>query len=318
MIYIEPHAGPAPIEQVIADARHSVDLSVYYLSSRPILQALAAAHARGVDVRVLLDGKPYGMRPGLVQKEWRAVRATGASVQRAPARFEARPGRYAFLHNKYVCNGHRCAIGTANYDYSAFHYNREYIDVTRNPAVVQAARTVFQADWTNRPAGTLPHRILVLSPGSETRIAAIIDQPGPVSLESEEMGNDPQILQAIAAKGRLARIILPAGISPTDQRNVRWLRARGVQIRLLPKRPIYLHAKIIVGPNISFIGSENYSRSSLDLNREMGMRLRNPAERRILQAQFDRDWAAAARSTSAEYRRRDDRYEPHWHRTYGR
>ncbi|MFA5732325.1 MAG: phospholipase D-like domain-containing protein [Acidithiobacillus sp.] len=55
MLYIEPHAGPAPMVQVITDARHTVDLNVYYLSSKPILSALRRAHARGVNVRVILD-----------------------------------------------------------------------------------------------------------------------------------------------------------------------------------------------------------------------------------------------------------------------
>jgi phosphatidylserine/phosphatidylglycerophosphate/cardiolipin synthase-like enzyme len=41
--------------QVITDARHTVDLNVYYLSSKPILSALRRAHARGVNVRVILD-----------------------------------------------------------------------------------------------------------------------------------------------------------------------------------------------------------------------------------------------------------------------
>ena len=35
MLYIEPHAGLAPIVQVITDARHMVDLNVYCLSIYP-------------------------------------------------------------------------------------------------------------------------------------------------------------------------------------------------------------------------------------------------------------------------------------------
>lgn len=63
MLYSEPHAGAAPILQVIDLARHAVSVGVYYLSDRPILRALQAAHARGVNVRVIVEGKPYGMKP---------------------------------------------------------------------------------------------------------------------------------------------------------------------------------------------------------------------------------------------------------------
>ncbi|MDD2749879.1 phospholipase D-like domain-containing protein [Acidithiobacillus sp.] len=36
-------------------ANHAVSVGVYHLSDRPILQALKAAHARGVDVRVIIE-----------------------------------------------------------------------------------------------------------------------------------------------------------------------------------------------------------------------------------------------------------------------
>nr|WP_226827518.1 phospholipase D-like domain-containing protein [Igneacidithiobacillus copahuensis] len=288
-MYIEPNAGSAPIVQVIDQTRHSVDLNVYYLSSRPIMAALKAARARGVNVRVILDGKPYGMKPWQVRKEFHAVAALGAEVHQAPARFE---DRYVYDHAKYVCNGHECEIGTANFDWSAFHRNREYLFVTRNPAVVTAARAVFHVDWTGQHAGTGPRRALVLSPGSERVIASVIDQPGPVDIESEEMGDDRTILNAIAAKGRMARVILPASISEQDKRNVAWLESHGVQVRLMPKRPIYMHAKMIVGGKDAFIGSENFSESSLNRNREMGLLL-NGSDIAKLQAQFDRDWSRA-------------------------
>ena len=96
MLFTEPYAGPAPIVQVISSARREVSLNVYYLSSRPILDALRAAHARGVAVRVILDAHPYGMKPWMIQKEVRAVQATGAALHWAPPRFEAAPGRYVF------------------------------------------------------------------------------------------------------------------------------------------------------------------------------------------------------------------------------
>ncbi len=59
-LYIEPIAGPTPIIQVIQSARHEISAGVYYLADRPILKALEAAHARGVNVRVIIEGKPTG------------------------------------------------------------------------------------------------------------------------------------------------------------------------------------------------------------------------------------------------------------------
>ena len=292
-MYVEPQAGPAPIIQVIQQARREVSLEVYYLSDKPILRALQSAHARGVDVRVIVEGKAYGMKPWQVGKEERAIEATGATLKLAPYRFTSHGDRYAFMHAKYVCNGHECEIGTANFDWSAFHKNREYLYVTSNRAVVQAANAVFNADWNNRRAPAYAHRVLVLSPGtSASQLLQVIDQPGPIDVESEELGPYRPILDALAAKGKDLRLILPASINGEDQRDVAYLKAHSCQVRLLPKTPLYMHAKMIVGRSLAFIGSENFTQTSLEKNREMGLLL-NGSDIGKLQAQFDRDWAMA-------------------------
>jgi phosphatidylserine/phosphatidylglycerophosphate/cardiolipin synthase-like enzyme len=293
MLYIEPHASPEPIIQVIQSARHEVSASIYYLTDRPILNALHAAHARGVNVRVIIEGKPYGMKPWQVRKEEKAIEATGATLHLAPYRFESHGDHYAFQHSKYICTGHECEIGTANFDWSAFHKNMEYLYVTKNSSVVQAVNAVFNADWNNRKAPAFAHRVLVISPGtSAAQLLEVIGQPGPIDVESEELGPYAPILDALSAKGKDLRLILPANINSEDQRNVAFLRQHGCQVRLMPVKPIYEHAKMIVDRSLAFIGSENFTQTSLDDNREMGLLLNGSAVAK-LKVQFDRDWARA-------------------------
>jgi cardiolipin synthase len=88
-------------------------------------------------------------------------------------------------------------------------------------------------------------------------------------------------------------MILPATISTEDRRDVAFLEQHGCQVRLMPKKPIYMHAKMIVGNSLAFIGSENFTQTSLQDNREMGLLL-NGSDIGKLQAQFDRDWKKAA------------------------
>ena len=293
MLSIEPQAGPAPIIQVIHSSRRELDVGVYYLSDRKILRALAAAHRRGVDVRVIIEGKPYGMKPWQVRREERIIAATGAQWKVAPPRFTSHGNDYSFYHGKYCANGHEVEIGTANLDWPAFHRNREYVYVTRNTTVVQAVNAVFNADWHNRRAPAFAHRVLVLSPGtSAAQLLQVINQPGPIDVESEELGPYAPILDALAAKGRNLRMILPASINREDRRDVAFLREHGCQVRLLSKKPLYMHAKMIAGKALAFIGSENFTQTSLEDNREMGLLL-NGRDIEDLQAQFDRDWNRA-------------------------
>lgn len=134
---------------------------------------------------------------------------------------------------------------------------------------------------------------LVLSPGSEPKLAAIVAQPGAVEIEAEEVGDDPALLAAIERKGAAVRLLLPDRLSRTDRVNVAAMRRAGVQVRLLPVRPLYLHAKMIVGHSYGFVGSENISRSSLDLNREVGVVMTAPARLASLRFSFGKDWNRA-------------------------
>ncbi|MBU2753457.1 GTP-binding protein [Acidithiobacillus sp. CV18-2] len=294
MLYIEPQAGPAPLVQIVDQAKHQVDVGVYYLSDRKLLDALTAAALRGVQVRVIIDSKPYHMRPWQVHKEEREIRATGAELHWAPYRFTSHGDQYAFYHAKYLCNDTECEIGTANFSWSAFHHNREYLWVTHDPVLVRAVHAVFAADWEQRRAPAFTHRDLVLSPGTSVQqLLEIIQQPGPLDVESEELGKYSPVLDALAAKGADLRLILPATLSAEDRENVAFLRAHACQVRFLPEKPVYLHAKMMVGARLAFVGSENVSETSLQKNREMGVVLRDEALS-VLRAQFVADWAQAS------------------------
>lgn len=293
MLFIEPTAGPAPFVHFVDDADGPLDINVYYLSSSPILRAMAAAHRRGEVVHVIVDGHPYRMSRRLVASEIARIRATGAYVSVSAPRFDR---AFRFDHAKYaVCSG-RALIGTANWDYSAFHRNREYVLTTTDPSLVRALHLVFRADWDHRRAGRRPRTIaprLVLSPGSEGKLARVLRQPGPIDMETEEIGSDWGLLRALERKGANARVIVPGRQSPRDRQNVGELRHAGVKVRELPKRPVYMHAKMIVGGSVGFIGSENVSKASLKENREVGVLLEKPEQLENLRRQFERDWRAA-------------------------
>jgi phosphatidylserine/phosphatidylglycerophosphate/cardiolipin synthase-like enzyme len=293
MLSVEPYAGLAPILSVIHSAHHELDIGVYYLDDRRILHAVRDAVQRGVDVRIMVEPKPFGMKPWQVQKEVQKIEATGAHFQYVPSRYVSHGDDYAFYHAKYCVNGHEAEIGTANFDWSAFHRNREYLYDTTNPTVVRAVQAVFNADWNRQHAPAWTHRVLVLSPGtSAAQLLEVIDQSGPIDVESEELGPYRPILDALAAKGRDLRLILPASINREDQRDVAFLRGHGCQVRLLPVKPVYMHAKMIVGHRLAFIGSENFTSVSLENNREVGVLL-DGSDLGKLQAQFNKDWARA-------------------------
>lgn len=297
MLAIEPQAGVAPIVQLIQHSRHEIDVGVYYLTDQKILDALQAARKRGVVVRVMVEPKPYGMKSWQVRKEAKAIQSTGAQFKWVPSRFVSHGSDWAFYHAKYICDGHEAEIGNPNFAWSDFHDARNYLYVTHNPEVVKAINAVFQADWTRTRAPAWTHQVLVLSPGtSVNQILEAIDQPGPISIEDEEIGPYAPVLDAIEDKGKLARVIEPSNISSEDRRVDHELKTHGVQVRLLPVHPVYLHAKLIVGPKLAYIGSENLTETSLERNREVGLLL-DGKDVAVLQSQFNTDWKMAEGNT---------------------
>lgn len=296
-LFIEPQAGTAPIIHLIAQAHHEINAGVYYLTDRKILNALKAARERGVTVRIMVEPKPYGMKPWQVRKEERAILATGAQFKWVPSRFVSHGSYWAFYHAKYIASGHEAEIGNPNFAWSDFHDARNYLYVTKNPTVVRAVNAVFAADWNRTRAPAWTHHVLVLSPGtSVNQIVRVIDQPGPISIEDEEIGPYTPVLDAIEEKGKLARVIEPSNINSEDRRVDQELEEHGVQVRLMPVKPLYLHAKLIVGRALAYIGSENLTETSLEKNRELGLLL-NGKSILQLQAQFDQDWVMAGGRT---------------------
>jgi phosphatidylserine/phosphatidylglycerophosphate/cardiolipin synthase-like enzyme len=55
-----------------------------------------------------------------------------------------------------------------------------------------------------------------------------------------------------------------------------------------------LHAKLVVADGIPFVGSQNYSWTSMTKNREIGLFVTEPTPQAAITAQFEADWRAGA------------------------
>ena len=105
-----------------------------------------------------------------------------------------------------------------------------------------------------------------------------------------EVLRDPELLAAIrdaARRGVRVRIV----VSPSDDfaTEEAQLAAAGVAIRY--SRTLYIHAKVIIADRErAFLGSQNLSATSLDLNRELGIIVRDPISLARLSRTFELDF----------------------------
>ncbi|MEA2513414.1 MAG: cardiolipin synthase [Thermomicrobiales bacterium] len=285
-IFVEPDDGRKPILDELAAARRSVDLQVYLLSDNEIINALIAADRRGVRVRVMLEENPFG-GPGNQPAIFARLEDNGVEVRWSP-------DPYRFAHIKtFVIDDAVAIIMNLNLTKSAFTGNREFAAITTRPAEVAVAEAIFEADWAG--SADPPDGDLVVSPSSSRRELLDLIEGAQTSLDIyAEVVRDAEAVVALAdaaERGVGVRLIVP-NEKDEDLRAVLFrLIDDDVAVRTLPG--LYVHAKLIVADErIAFIGSQNFTATSLDKNRELGLLVNDPALLHRLDQTFESDFAA--------------------------
>lgn len=282
-----PDAGSKPVLDLLNGAQKSVLMTMYLLSDRDVMDALKSARGRGVDVRVLLEAQPTG-NVTVNQQTMKDLQAANISVKTSNPAFR-------FTHQKSIVVDERLAfITTANLTRASFTTNREYGIIDSNPDDVAEMIHVFEADW-KRTSPTVSNANLVWSPSNaRSRVLSFIDgATKTLDIQAEEI-QDKQVEEAITnavKRGVLVRVITsPAtNANKIDQNSIERLGKANVQVRWV-KTP-YIHARMMVADNTrAFIGSENFSTTSLDSNRELGILITDSKIVQPLSSTFASDW----------------------------
>jgi cardiolipin synthase A/B len=132
----------AMLESALSGARHQVLAEIFTLTDPEVIEGLAAAHRRGVTVRVLLDpNQPYNRRG------YDVLRSSGVEVRWYPI------PRGALLHAKIGLFDGLLMLGSANWTWSGLEVNHELDIETQDPQAVAAYGSRFNSDWSRSPSG---------------------------------------------------------------------------------------------------------------------------------------------------------------------
>lgn len=298
-IFVEPDDARTPILNELNHAQCTIDVAVYLLTDEEVIAALEAAASRGVRVRLILEHYPYGGGGGQDDLADR-LRAEGIEVQWSDNQFR-------FTHAKYIVVDRQVAlILNQNLTKSSFTGNREFGAVTTDPEAATGAQLIFDRDWerNRQPVAAPP---LIVSPSdSRARYEKIIGEAR-VSIDLyAEVIQDPEIITALEAavsRGVRVRLIVNPSASADDTARIAELRSRGLEVRYATR--LYIHAKLmIVDGTTAVVGSQNFTRTSLDANRELALIVTDPLAVARCREIFATDWDAArqgrARNTSSD------------------
>lgn len=292
-LIIEPGAGgSSPFVTLIERARHRVELTMYELSDPAVESALAAAEHRGVAVRVLLNGGYYSHRD-----DKNAAAHAYLAGHGVPVRYSS--PAFAFTHQKTLTvDGKLSAVMTLNFTSVYYAADRDFAVLDGQPADVAAIEAVFDADWRSRAIS--PSRgtgDLVWSPGAGSALLRLIASAHHgLDVENEELADDDAVSALCAAARRGVDVRLVMTYATEWKPAFAQLGGCGAHVHLYHgEHPIYVHAKLIVADGRrAFVGSQNFSVTSLERNRELGIVTRDAAIVRGLSSTFDTDYAHAA------------------------
>lgn len=182
LLYPE-NALPELVRQ-IDNARNSIALACYLMENWTLARHLTGACARGVEVTILLEGRPVG-----------GVSENGAAIayhlQDAGAKvWTMRSGesfrRYDYLHAKYaIFDQERLFVSSENMADSSFGSNRGWAAIVESEQLCSYAESVFQRDLAAKGVDVFPlNTSLVRSEGGPGRLIGVLP-PAPIEFSAE-------------------------------------------------------------------------------------------------------------------------------------
>lgn len=287
-MWVLPQAGTTFLDAAVLHATKSIDLSMYVLSD-PVCEADLVARAKaGVLVDVVLNSAYNGRSENAPAAAY--LRQGGVHVTLAPAS--------QIFHAKYlIIDNATLYVGTGNLESYYYSSTRDFWIADKSSADVHAALATFVADYSNASAPLSTGASLLWSPGSTSGLVSLINGARhSLLVENEEMGDTSidSALEGAASRGVDVQVVMT--YSSEWRSALVNLRTAGVHVRVLPSSGLYIHAKVMCADcaNIdarAFIGSENFSTSSLVYNRELGVLSNFPAVIRVIRSTVLSDYA---------------------------
>lgn len=288
-LIIEPGAGFSPVYSLIDGARRSIDVTMYEFADTTAEHDLAAAARRGVLVRVILDHR---------EKDLNSAAFSYLSSHKVKVVWSW--SRFTYTHQKtLIVDGSKAVIMTANLTSEYYPTSRDFLVVDSDRADVAAITTVFSADFAHRAVSPGGGASLVWSPtDAQAKLLGLINgATSSLRIYSEEMG-DTTVEDALIRAAKRGVDVQICGENEGGEYNSAYSRlARaGVHISYYSSSTgFYIHGKVIeadygTGHARMFIGSENFSRASLDDNRELGLIISDHAVLSAMASTFAADF----------------------------
>ncbi|MDI6819969.1 MAG: phosphatidylserine/phosphatidylglycerophosphate/cardiolipin synthase family protein [Candidatus Hodarchaeaceae archaeon] len=290
--------------KLIREAKYTIDIEAYYLNPPQgplgdVYSALKDAADRGVEIRILVDGRNYARD---IVKE--LDQHEGITALPFPRQTHA---KYMIVDGKVV------SVGSTNWSYYALTFNREVNLTLYGEEMAGTYTYIFESGWV--AAGGEPRGseywgadwVIPVANGPEVPVevtrtldafAALIDraEKNVYIYMYIYNGMPPKLREAlVSALDRGVRVEVMV-----DKESLKWEYAlkelagrEGVGVTVI-RHPYSAHPKVIVVDNEwAYVGSANIDiRYITDGGRDVGVMVRSPEVVGDLMKIFQRDWGS--------------------------
>jgi cardiolipin synthase len=284
-LIVEPDMGRSPILFLIKQAKNSIQLVMYGFTDPTLLRALENAKQNGKEVNVLLEPHPYKSEDEnkeVIQK-----------LQTANVTLLTPNPDVKLTHQKtLLTDQNRALIMTFNFTRSTFSNERNFALLIDNPEEIQEISQVFTADTQHKNFAVQQPNLIWSPNNSREKILEMIQNAhSEIKMYAQDI-SDYQTIGALAKAaraGKTVEILLSKPKNDTPNKKITYLRKSGVNIRFSDH--YFIHAKvIIVDHQRAELGSINFTRPSMNDNRELSVITQDPKVISQLISTFDQDW----------------------------
>jgi phosphatidylserine/phosphatidylglycerophosphate/cardiolipin synthase-like enzyme len=291
-LVVLPDESAKPILDVIAAATKSLRVKMFVFSDPDLLEAVIAAHQRGVKVRVMLNA---ARRDGEDDNAATRKALTDAGIEVN----DSNPD-FGITHEKSMTADESLAfVKSLNWATENLTETRDYAVITTHPHEVAEIIACFEADWHREKfmPGDCAHLIWCPTNGRE-RIARFIDGVKETLFVQNERYQDAVIIERLVrARERGVKIHVMAKPPHTLKKDkliegvggMRILDDVGIKVHKL--KHLKLHGKMLLADGArAIVGSINLAPGSFDDRRELAIEIEDKDVVERLQKVAHHDW----------------------------
>jgi cardiolipin synthase A/B len=294
-LLVLPDDSAQPLLDAIHQASKSLRIKMFIFSDPVLIQAVIAAHHRGVKVRIMLNPS---RRSGEKENDTTHQILTDVGI----AVLDSNPAFDVTHEKSMVIDDESAYIQSLNWQTKNFTRTRDYAVMTRHKHEVEEVIECFDADWTRQEfnPGDQSHLIWCTGNGRQ-RIAQFIDEAKHTLWVQNERYQDPVIIERLvraSRRGVKVKVMMRPPHSLKKEKliegvgGVRILDDVGVKVHKL--KGLKLHAKLLFADNArAIIGSINLAPGSFDSRRELAIEVHDESIASRIHEVVNRDWESS-------------------------